>query len=148
MDFERALSLVMALCLRFEGVYLKPYLCPAGVPTIGCGSTQYLDGRAVKLTDPAITYEHAMVLLKVRVLGEFMPAVLRLCRVRNERELAAITDYAYNLGINALKNSTLRRRINEGRWDLVPDELRKWVYAAGKKLRGLVTRREAEIQML
>lgn len=148
MDFERALSLVMALCIRFEGVYLKPYLCPAGVPTIGCGSTLYLDGRAVKLTDPAITYEHAMVLLKVRVLGEFMPAVLRLCRVRNERELAAITDYAYNLGINALKNSTLRRRINEGRWDLVPDELRKWVYAAGKKLRGLMTRREAEIQML
>ena len=148
MDFERALSLVMSLCIHYEGVYLKPYLCPAGVPTIGCGSTRYLDGRAVKLTDPAITYEHAMVLLKVRVLGEFMPAVLTLCRVRTERELAAITDYAYNLGVNALKHSTLRRRINEGRWDLVPDELRKWVYAAGKKLRGLVARREAEIQML
>lgn len=148
MDFEQALNLVMALCIRFEGVYLRPYLCPAGVPTIGCGSTRYLDGRAVRLDDPPITYAHAMILLQRRVLNEFMPGVMMLCRVRSERELAAITDYAYNLGLNALKHSTLRRRINAGRWDLVPGELRKWVYAAGKKLRGLTARREAEIALL
>lgn len=148
MSLEQALALVMALCIKFEGVYLRPYLCPAGVPTIGCGSTRYLDGRAVRLDDPPITYAHAMVLLRYRVLNEFMPGVMRLCKVRNERELAAITDYAYNLGLNALKHSTLRRRINAGHWDLVPHELRKWVYAAGKKLRGLVLRREAEIALL
>lgn len=148
MNLEQALALVMALCIKFEGVYLRPYLCPAGVPTIGCGSTLYLDGRAVRLDDPPITYAHAMVLLRHRVVNEFMPGVMRLCKVRNERELAAITDYAYNLGLNALKHSTLRRRINADRWDLVPHELRKWVYAAGKKLRGLVLRREAEIALL
>jgi lysozyme len=59
MDVTEALAVVMAMCLHFEGLYLRPYLCPAGVPTIGVGSTRYLDGRAVSLADPPITREHA-----------------------------------------------------------------------------------------
>ena len=51
--------LAAKLCRRFEGLYLRPYLCPAGVPTIGYGSTVYENGMAVQLTDPPITRERA-----------------------------------------------------------------------------------------
>lgn len=146
MDVTQALAIVMRLCLLFEGLYLRPYLCPAGVPTIGVGSTRYLDGRPVRLDDPPITREHALVLLRHKLLTEFMPGVRRLCgAVDDPGRLAALSDFAYNLGLGALKGSTLRRRVLGGRWDLVPAELRKWVLAGGRRLPGLVRRREAEI---
>ena len=149
MDVTQALAIVMRLCILFEGVYLRPYLCPAGVPTIGVGSTRYLDGRRVQLSDPPITREHAMVLLRHKVLTEFMPGVRRLCGAVDEPgRLAALTDFAYNLGLGALHSSTLRRRILAGRWDDVPIELRKWVFAGGRRLKGLERRREAEIALL
>jgi lysozyme len=149
MDVTEALALVMRLCLTFEGLYLRPYLCPAGVPTIGVGSTRYLDGRPVRLTDPPITREHAMVLLRHRVLSDFMPGVRALCgAVDSAGRLAALTDFAYNLGLGALRASTLRRRVVAGRWDLVPGELRKWVLAGGRPMRGLARRREAEASLI
>lgn len=149
MDVTQALALVMRLCLLFEGMYLRPYLCPAGVPTIGVGSTRYLDGRPVRLDDPPITREHAMVLLRHRLLVEFMPGVRALCGAVDEPgRLAALTDFAYNLGLGALRGSTLRRRVLAGRWDLVPAQLRKWVLAGGRRLRGLERRREAEIRLI
>lgn len=148
MDVTEALRLVMALCIHYEGLYLRPYLCVAGVPTIGVGSTRYLDGTPVRLTDPPITKEHAMVLLRLRILRDFMPGVRALCNVDEPGRLAALTDFAYNLGLGNLKASTLRKRVNAGRWDDVPAELRKWVYAAGRTQRGLVKRREAEIALL
>lgn len=149
MDVTEALAIVMRLCLAFEGLYLRPYLCPAGVPTIGVGSTRYLDGRSVTLNDPPITREHAMVLLRHRVLTEFMPGVRRLCgAVDSAGRLAALTDFAYNLGLSALRASTLRRRVLAGRWDLVPAELSKWVMADGRQLPGLVKRRKAEAALI
>lgn len=148
MDVTEALRLVMAMCLHFEGLYLRPYLCPAGVPTIGVGSTRYLDGTPVRLTDPPITKEHALILLRVRILRDFMPGVRALCAVDERGRLAALTDFAYNLGLGNLKASNLRKRVNAGRWDDVPAELRKWVYAAGRVQRGLVKRRDAEIALL
>ena len=48
-----------SLARRFEGLYLTPYLCPAGVPTVGYGATYYEDGGHVQLTDPPITLERA-----------------------------------------------------------------------------------------
>lgn len=62
--------------------------------------------------------------------------------------LAAIADFTFNLGGGRLKASTLRRVINAGNWAAVPAELRKWVYGAGRKLPGLILRREAEITLL
>ena len=49
----------LAIVRRFEGFRASPYLCPAGVPTIGYGSTRYEDGSKVSLTDPPITQERA-----------------------------------------------------------------------------------------
>lgn len=147
--YEQAVAVAAALARRFEGLYLTPYLCPAGVPTIGYGATRYLDGRAVRLTDPPISRDAAERLLLRLVERDYLPAVLRLCPgVVDTNRLAALIDFAFNLGAGQLSASTLRKRVNTGRWDLVPTELRKWVRGGGRVLRGLFLRREAEVRLL
>lgn len=145
MNIDLAIQITTALQRRWERVVLTPYLCPAGVPTIGCGATYYEDGTRVTLRDPAITPERAEALLLWMVRTVYLPAVIKLCPVIDDpKRLAAIIDFAFNLGSDALRHSNLRRKINAGLWDAVPAELRKWVYAAGAVQRGLVLRREAE----
>lgn len=149
MDVTQALALVMQLCLYFEGMYLVPYLCPAGVPTIGVGSTCYLDGTPVRLTDPPITREHALHLLRHRILAEFMPGVLKLCRAADTPgRLAALTDLAYNIGLKNLRNSTLIRVLNRSGWGAAPAQFRRWNRGGGRVLKGLVARREKEIELI
>jgi len=144
-----AVEVAAALARRFEGLYLTPYMCPAGVPTIGYGATYYQDGSPVRLTDAPITRAQAEQLLLWMVRTKYLPAVLRLCPgVDNPERLAALIDFAFNLGAGNLKASTLRKRVNEGDWDAVPNELRKWVRGGGRILRGLVLRREAEIDLM
>lgn len=146
---DRALEIASALARRFEGFYPIPYLCPAGVPTIGFGATFYEDGTRVKLTDPPITRERADGLLLWQVQMRFLPVVLRLCPgVNSPERLAALIDFAFNLGSARLKTSTLRRRVNAGRWDVVPSELLKWNMSGGRVLAGLTRRRRAEVELV
>jgi lysozyme len=146
---DQAIQVAAALARRFEGLYLTPYLCPAGVATIGYGATFYEDGTRVSLNDPAITNDRAEALLLWMVRARFMPAVLRLCPgVDNFDRLAALIDFTFNLGAGNLRASTLRKRVNAGRWDDVPDELRKWNKGGSKVLRGLTIRREAEAALI
>ena len=74
-----ALVMAEALCKRFEGLYLRPYLCPAGVPTIGYGATFYENGRRVLMTDPPISKARAEQLLRWHLTRRFIPAVVALC---------------------------------------------------------------------
>lgn len=148
MNTALAVEIAEALCIRWERVMLVPYLCPAGVPTIGVGATYYEDGTAVTLSDPPITRERALELLHWMITTRYLPAVARLCPAINSPErLAAIIDFAFNLGARNLTTSNLRRRINAQQWDAVPAELRKWVWAGGQRLRGLERRREAEVAL-
>lgn len=138
-----------ALARRFEGLYLTPYLCPAGVPTIGYGATRYPDGHAVQLTDAAITRAQAEAMLLDSVRRIYMPAVARLCPgVVDPPRLAALIDFTFNLGTGQLRTSTLRKRVNARQWTAVPTELRKWVRGGGRVLPGLVRRREAEVHLV
>lgn len=133
-----------ALIIRFEGFSAEPYLCPAGVPTIGYGFTRYPDGRRVQLTDAPMTVEHARQMLRWFILNQYMPAVRRLCPGLEGARLGAITDFCFNLGESNLRASTLRKRINGAQWSFVPAELSKWVLAGGRRLPGLIARRAAE----
>lgn len=137
------------LAARFEGFCETPYLCPAGVPTIGFGFTHYEDGTPVTLNDAPMDRDRAELLLKWLIRAQYMPAVMALCpNIDTTERLGAITDFAFNLGAGSLRASTLRRQINAGAWALVPAQLRRWNRAAGRVLRGLVARREAEIQYI
>ena len=143
------LAIVVPLLERFEGLYLKPYICPAGVVTIGLGSTRYLDGRLVRMTDPRITRGHAYALAKDQLRREYLPGVLALCPGAGTTErIAALTDFAYNLGVTALRGSTLRKRVNEQDWDAARREIMKWTRGGGRVLPGLVARRRAEAALL
>lgn len=145
---EIALSETLVLCKKFEGFRAKPYLCPAGVPTIGYGSTYYSDSRKVTLQDSAVTEEQATAMLREQVLKIYLPGAMSLCPKLSGYKLAAATDFAYNLGLTRLKTSTLRKRLNEGDWVAAEVELRKWTRGGGKILPGLVARRESEIALL
>ena len=143
---ELAVKVAAALARMFEGLYLTPYLCPAGVPTIGYGATYYEDGTRVTLSDLAITRERAEELLLWMVRTKYLPAVIRLCPgVQDPRLLAALIDFTFNLGAGNLKTSNLRRCVNAEDWEALPAEFRKWVRGGGRVLKGLVRRREAEI---
>lgn len=128
----------------FEGLRLKAYLCPAGIPTIGYGHTRGVSlGQEISKTQ-ADSY-------LVQDASYAVVGAIRQCPTLANApaaHLAAIADFVFNLGEGRLKASTLRRRINYGEWDLVPGELSRWVYANGKKLAGLVARRETEICLI
>lgn len=147
---SKAVQVARDLCLVFEGCYLKPYLCPANVPTIGVGSTFYENGTRVSLADPAISRERAMALLEWE-LNHCLPKVRRLCPALKdwgEQATGAILDFAFNCGTGALQSSTLRKRINADDLDGAKTELMRWVRGGGKVLPGLVRRRAAEIALL
>lgn len=144
-----AVELAAGLCRKFEGLHLRPYLCPAGVPTIGYGATYYEDGTRVTLSDPPLSRQRAEELLIWHIENVYLPAVLKLCPgVDTPERLAALLDFAFNLGVGNLRASTLRKRVNAKRWDDVRSELMRWTKAGGKELRGLVKRREAECVLI
>lgn len=138
-----AKDLLHALIRRFEGLRLRAYLCPAGVPTIGYGST----GPDVKLGQ-ACTVEEA----ENRMAGDAAVFLAGACAAvptaQTAGRQAALADFAYNLGLTRLRASTLRKRALAGDWDGVRVELAKWVRGGGRVLPGLVTRRRAEADLL
>lgn len=145
MDTDKAIEIAAGLCRRFEGLYLRPYLCPAGVPTIGYGATFYEDGAKVSLKDKPITKARAEALLLWHIKHGFLPGTLKLCPGADTPErLAALVDFAFNLGVGNLKASTLRKRVNQGNWVDAQVQILKWNKAGGKVLKGLTLRRNAE----
>lgn len=134
----------IALIKQFEGFSAKPYPCPAGIPTIGFGSTRYADNIPVKLTDSPITEAQAVEILN-STLNEYEAAVARYVQYPiNQNQFDALVDFAYNAGAQNLRTSTLLKYINIGNLSAAADEFRKWVFGGGKRLSGLVKRREAE----
>jgi lysozyme len=145
LDVQKAVKLASTLCRKFEGLYRGPYLCPAGVWTIGYGATYYENGVRVKPTDLLITKERAEQLLQWHLRNVYLPAVLKHCpQVDSPEHLAVLIDFVFNLGDGRLSTSTLKRRVNAKQYTLVPQELRKWNRGGGRVLRGLSLRREAE----
>lgn len=150
------LEIAISLCKHFEGLYLRPYLCPAGVATIGYGATRYEDGRLVTLQDPPITLERAEELLLWELRRVCAPAVMRLCpelfawSVANGqwRAFCAIADFTFNLGSGRLQTSTLRRKLRVLDWAGAKEQLVLWVRGGGRVLPGLVRRRQAEVALL
>ena len=144
------LDIAAALCKQFEGYRSKPYLCPAGVATIGYGSTYYADGRKVALTDPSMSEPDAAALLLQELHHTYLPGVLRQCPglLTDERKCNAIVDFAYNLGTGRLQTSTLKRKINAQDWEGAKEQLMLWTKGGGRVLPGLVKRRVAEVALL
>ena len=121
-----------------EGLRLTAYRDAAGVLTIGYGHTQ-----GVREGDRISEY-WANELLEEDV-AHTATAVKELKVARTEGQLDALTSLAFNIGIDALKRSTLLRVIRaRGSKADIKREFKRWVYCQGKVLPGLVKRREWE----
>ena len=133
------------LIKKFEGLFLKSYLCPAGVPTIGYGSTMWNDGKKVELGQK-ITLEGAEILL----MWELKNKANALHRLNlNQNQFDALMSFIYNIGISAFLNSTLFKKalVNQND-ETIRNEFMRWNKAKvnGKMivLKGLNNRRIAE----
>lgn len=144
-----ALELALQLCIKHEGFSAEPYLCPAGVATIGYGLTRYSNGRKVTMNDAPISKEKALDETR-NLLNGFQFAVLQYCPdIKSTGLLAACTDLAYNIGATAFSGSTLRKVINSGgSKEQIAAQFRRWNKGGGRVLKGLVTRREDEIALI
>ena len=132
----------IALIKRFEGYLNKPYLCPAGIPTIGFGTTAYPSGKKVLLSDPPITMTEACFFLKNDLI-RFENAINKAITVPiTQHQFDALCSFVYNVGIGAFLDSTLLKKINAGEY--AGDEFLRWKKAGGKLLAGLTERRHAE----
>lgn len=128
-----------------EGFSAIPYRCPAGITTIGYGSTRYPDGRAVAMTDPAISQADADWMMRATLAAEYAPAVGRYVTVPlTQGQFDALVDFAYNAGAQNLRTSTLLRKLNAGDYQGAADEFARWVNGGGHELPGLVKRRALE----
>lgn len=128
----------LALIRQAEGLRLRAYKCPAGVWTIGFGTTAGVKEGQV------ITKERAEELLRDDV-KRFEDQVLRLVKVPlTQGQLDALVSFTYNLGAANLGNSTLLRLLNAGDYKGAAAQFDRWTKAGGKELPGLVKRRAAE----
>lgn len=127
-----------------EGWRPKAYLCPAGVWTIGWGRT----GGVRKGDRTTEEREIPWLLNKLSECSAQALAMSPILAQHNGNRLAAIESFIYNVGPGAYRKSTLRKRVDAGDWEGAAAEMRRWVYAGGKMLPGLVTRREIEAQWL
>lgn len=131
-----------ALIERFEGCKLKAYLDTLAKPpvwTVGWGHT----GPDVN-ANTVWTQEQADRMLELRV-GEFARQVESACvEVPNENQLAAMTSFAYNVGVGAFKKSTLLKKHNAGDFVGAAKEFGRWNKAGGEVRAGLTRRRAAE----
>ena len=124
--------------MEMEGCRLAAYRDAAGVPTIGYGHTV-----GVRMGD-RISQQRAKALLRQDVEA-VMRQVRALDVARTEAQLEALTSFAFNLGIARLRSSTLLKVIRQGgSKQAIQREFKRWVYAGGRKLSGLVNRREWE----
>lgn len=144
------LAPALKIIREFEGCKLEAYQCPAGVWTIGYGTTRYLDAPVRK--GDKISHAMADELLANDVETLYGPGVLQLLpiiRGWHVERIAALISFAYNVGLAAVEESTLRKRLLRGEEPcaVVRQELAKWVHAGDVVLPGLQRRREAEINL-
>jgi len=142
------------LLKQLEGYRSKPYLCSAGVPTIGYGSTRYSNGVRVSLRDPEISEAKAVEMLIFDVTAfEKDVAILTKSVILTQNKFDALVLFAYNVGSDididtipeGLGDSTLLKKVLKNPSDAgIAPEFMKWVHAGGKISNGLIKRREIE----
>ena len=134
---EEGLSLIK----RHEGLRLEVYRCPAGVWTIGYGSTKDVREGMV------ITQEEADKRLKFDVYTS-ENCVNEVGDLINQNQFDALVSFVFNLGCGRFKSSTLRKKVVKNPADkTIRYEFIRWVYAGGKKLNGLRKRRNEEADL-
>jgi lysozyme len=133
----------VAFIKQFEGLRLQPYLCPAGYQTIGYGHMMHFPVSQ----DEEITEAQAESLLHDDLVRTEASLRRLIYAPLSQNQFDALISFTFNLGAGALQRSTLRRKVNAQHHDEVPGELRRWIFAGGRRSLGLLKRRNAEIDL-
>lgn len=124
---------------HYEDCKLEAYLCPAGIWTIGWGST----GNHV-YKGLVITQEEADQLF-IKDCERFVESVNTYVKVPlTQYEFDALVTFAYNVGCSNFESSTLLKKLNIGDYQGASDEFLRWNKSKGKVLKGLTYRRQSE----
>lgn len=126
------------LIKRFEGCRLEAYLDCVGVPTIGYGHIKDVQ------IGQTITQEQAEEFLKedLDTVEQSIPNLVKVSLTGNQ--FSALCSFCFNLGLHALAESTLLKKLNAGDIQGAANEFKKWDHAGGRANAGLLKRRLAE----
>lgn len=128
----------LKLIKTYEGFRAKAYYDAVGVVTIGYGTT-----KNVKMGQ-TISEAQAEMFLAADV-AYFESKVSEMVKVKlTQNQFDALVSWMYNLGETNFRNSTMLKVLNQGRYDLIPDQMMRWNKAGGKVLAGLTRRRNSE----
>lgn len=146
----------LQLLTDFEGFETEVYKDVAGLPTIGVGhllTPSELSSGKIVINGQSVEYVNGLTTQQVhdllaQDLQRFDAAVNDNVTVAlKQYQFDALVSFSFNVGVGAFTGSTLLKVLNQGKYDDVPAQLRRWVYSGGQKVRGLVNRREHEVQM-
>ncbi len=135
---------------EFEGFRSSPYLCPAGIPTIGYGNTFYADGRKVQMSDPSITEAEGRVMLAAICEKDFwnvLANTIPYWQEMNDNQRSALTSFGWNLGARFYGSpgfNTISACLRDRAWGEVPGAFMLYVNPGSSFEAGLRRRREAE----
>ena len=144
------------LLTAWEGLRLYPYRDSAGLLTIGVGhlltKSEQTSGKIFINGEP-IKYKHGLTKEQVDALLEH-DLISVECLVENivkvdlnQNQFDALVSFTFNVGNNAFRYSTLLKKLNEGQYDKVPEQLMRWDMAGGNIIHGLKIRRENEVKL-
>jgi lysozyme len=147
----------LQLLRELEGVEPEPYRDSAGLLTVGAGHCLtkdelhsgkiYCGDQVIRWKDGPLSDEEIDALLAEDV-GWAEACVEVAVRVQlTQNQYDALVCLVFNIGPNAFRESTLCRLLNDGDFEAIPAQFRRWVRAGGQVLPGLVRRREREVQV-
>jgi lysozyme len=147
----------VTLLRELEGVEPEPYQDSAGLWTVGAGHCLTKDelssgkiqcgDQVLRWKDGPLTEAQITALLADDVSWAEACVDARVTTPLTQNQYDALVIFAYNIGPNAFRQSTLCRLLNAGDYAAVPDQLRRWCHAGGQVVRGLQVRREREIAL-
>ena len=155
---DRGLKLIESV----EGKKSRVYLDSGGAPTIGIGHLLVKDEKSsgkinIKYSNPhnneLVKYENGLTDVQIyALLRSDLVSVESIINIAvkvplNQNQFDSLCSFIFNIGVNAFNNSTLLKKLNNGEYNAVPDQMMRWVKDNGRTVSGLVNRRTTEISM-
>lgn len=147
---------LIQLLKEWEGCILQVYPDSGKELTIGIGHLLTKSERSsgkIRVGDYFISYangiseDQARRLLVQDLVRPDWAVSVNVHVLLTQNQYNALVSFVFNLGVSAFENSTLLRVLNNGRFDQVPVQLRRWIHDNGKVVQGLINRREKEIAL-
>ncbi|EKZ9178159.1 lysozyme [Vibrio vulnificus] len=134
-----AIAIAASMIKPLEGIEYIPYRDVVGVLTVCWGTTgpDVIEGRVYTKEECDAFLQRDLKAIERQILPMIKPAL-------PEPTKAALYSFTYNVGVGAFSRSTLLKKLNAGETTQACEELKRWVYAGGKKWKGLMSRREIE----